>query len=50
MRPDIVPGAILPDYELPDHTGERRKLSQLQGDDALILTLSILSPINGSKF
>lgn len=21
MRPDIVPGAVFPDYELPDHTG-----------------------------
>ena len=20
MRPDIVPGAVFPDYELPDHT------------------------------
>ena len=22
MRPDIVPGAVLPDYELPDHRGK----------------------------
>ena len=22
MRPDIVPGAVFPDYELPDHRGE----------------------------
>src|ERR1700684_1153481 len=40
MRSDIVPGGIFPDYELPDHTGELRKLSELQGDDPLILTLS----------
>jgi peroxiredoxin len=40
MRPDIVPGATFPDYELPDHTDVRRKLSELQGDDPLILTLA----------
>ena len=40
MRSDIVPGAIFPDYELPDHTGTLRKLSELQGDDPLILTLA----------
>jgi len=40
MRSDIVPGAIFPDYELPDHTGTVRKLSALQGDDPLILTLA----------
>ncbi len=40
MRSDIVPGGIFPDYELPDHTGNLRKLSELQGDDPLILTLA----------
>jgi hypothetical protein len=30
-----VPGGIFPDYELPDHTGTMRKLSELQGDDPL---------------
>ena len=40
MRSDIVPGAIFPDYELPDHTGTQRKLSELQGDDPLVLTLA----------
>src|SRR5690349_1481875 len=40
MRSDIVPGAAFPDYELPDHTGNLRKLSELQGDDPLILTLA----------
>ena len=40
MRSDIVPGGIFPDYELPDHTGKVRKLSELQGDDPLILTLA----------
>jgi peroxiredoxin len=40
MRSDIVPGGIFPDYELPDHTSKVRKLSELQGDDPLILTLA----------
>ena len=40
MRLDIVPGANLPDYELSDHAGRRRKLSELQGDDPMILVLS----------
>jgi peroxiredoxin len=40
MRPDIVPGAVLPDYELTDHSAKRRKLSELQGMDPLILVLS----------
>jgi peroxiredoxin len=40
MRDDIVPGAAFPDYELSDHTGKRRKLSELQGPDPLVLVLS----------
>jgi hypothetical protein len=40
MRSDIVPGNTFPDYQLPDHTGTLRKLSELQGDDPLIVTLS----------
>ncbi len=40
MRADIRQGGRFPDYELPDHTGTRRKLSQLQGDDPMILVLS----------
>jgi peroxiredoxin len=40
MRPDIVVGATLPDYELTDHGGARRRLSELQGDDPMILVLS----------
>ena len=40
MRPDIVRGAVFPDYELTDHRGMRRKLSELQGDDPLVLVLS----------
>jgi peroxiredoxin len=40
MRADIVPGARFPDYELPDHTGKHRKLSELQGSDPMIVMLS----------
>jgi len=40
MRFDIVPGNTFPDYQLPDHTSTLRKLSELQGDDPLILTLA----------
>ena len=40
MRPDIVPGAVFPDYELPDHCGEHRTLSELQQGDPLVLALS----------
>lgn len=40
MRPDIVPGATFPDYELTDHTKTRRRLSELQGIDPMILVLS----------
>lgn len=40
MRADIVAGAVFPDFELTDHTGKRRKLSDLQGRDPLILVLS----------
>src|SRR5258707_8422356 len=40
MRADIVPGGIFPDYELSDQTAKRRKLSDLQGQDPMILVLS----------
>lgn len=40
MRPDIVSGATFPDYELSDHTGRRRTLSDLQANDPMILVLS----------
>lgn len=40
MRADIVPGTHLPDYELTDHTRARRRLSELQGSDPLVLVLS----------
>ena len=40
MRADIIPGATFPDYELPDQDGVTRRLSELQGDDPMILVLS----------
>ena len=40
MRADIIAGAVFPDYELPDHHGKRRKLSELQQEDPLVLVLS----------
>jgi peroxiredoxin len=40
MRPDIKPGSTFPDYELPDHTNTPRKLSVVQGEDPMILTLA----------
>jgi len=40
MRPDIVPGKTFPDFELSDHTAKRRRLSELQGADPMVLVLS----------
>ncbi len=40
MRADIVPGAKFPDYELTDHARQRRKLSEIQGIDPMIVVLS----------
>jgi peroxiredoxin len=40
MRSDIVPGGAFPDYELPDQTSTPRRLSELQGDDPMILMLA----------
>ena len=40
MRPDIIPGAIFPDYELSDHTAKRSKFSELQGQHPMVLVLS----------
>jgi peroxiredoxin len=39
MRRDIVPGAVFPDYELPDHGGKHHRLSELQGADPLIVVI-----------
>lgn len=40
MREAIVPGAQFPDYVLPDHTKTPRRLSDLQGDQLMIVVLT----------
>jgi len=40
MRADIKPGARFPDYQLPDHTGRLRTLSEIQGEDPMIIVLA----------
>jgi peroxiredoxin len=40
MRSDIAPGGTFPDYELPDQTQTIRRLSELQGNGPMILTLA----------
>jgi peroxiredoxin len=40
MRADIRPGAAFPDYQLPDHTGTPRRLSEIQGSDPMIIVLA----------
>src|SRR6185437_13968643 len=40
MRSDIRPGGVFPDYALPDHEGTVRKLSELSGNDPMVLTLA----------
>jgi peroxiredoxin len=40
VRPDIAPGGTFPDYELTDHDKRRRRLSELQGVDPMILVLA----------
>jgi AhpC/TSA family len=39
MSVGLTPGSVLPDFELPDETGARHRLSDLQGDDAMVLLL-----------
>jgi peroxiredoxin len=40
VRGDIAPGGTFPDYQLTDHTKARRRLSELQGNDPMILLLA----------
>jgi peroxiredoxin len=40
MRSDIAIGNRFPDYELRDHTGALRQLSELQGQDPMIIVLA----------
>ncbi|MGH9036839.1 MAG: redoxin domain-containing protein [Acidimicrobiia bacterium] len=39
MSANLVPGVVLPDFELPDDAGTKRRLSELQGDDPMVLLL-----------
>jgi len=39
MSTTLVPGAIFPDFELFDDAGTKHKLSELQGDNAMVLML-----------
>ena len=40
MSSNLEIGSTIPDFELPDENGEPHKLSELQGDDYLVLHLS----------
>jgi peroxiredoxin len=40
MSKNLEPGTTIPDFELPDENGELHRLSELQGDGALVLHLS----------
>lgn len=37
---DFKKGDVFPDYELPNHEGTKRKLSDLQGKDPVVLVLA----------
>ncbi len=39
MSKGMTRGATFPDFELPDHTGTARKLSELQGGNPMVLML-----------
>jgi peroxiredoxin len=40
MAPSLVPGVVIPDFELPDDMGVKRRLAELQGDNPMVLMLS----------
>ena len=40
MSKNLDPGTTIPDFELPDEAGDMHRLSELQGDDILVLHLS----------
>ena len=40
MRSDVTAGKPFPDYELADHTGRPTRLSEIQGDDPMIIVLA----------
>src|SRR5262249_50176226 len=39
MSKGLTPGAVVPDFSLPDENGRLHTLSELQGDDAMIVML-----------
>jgi peroxiredoxin len=39
MLKDLQPGDVLPDFELPDENGDLHRLSELQGEDVMVLLL-----------
>jgi len=39
MLKNLKPGSIFPDFELPDENGVMHRLSELQGDDVMVLML-----------
>ena len=39
MSRNLTPGEVLPDFALPDDGGTVRRLSELQGDDPMVLML-----------
>jgi len=40
MRAEVRVGTLFPDYRLPDHTGQPRTQSEIQGDDRMIIVLA----------
>jgi hypothetical protein len=40
MRADIKAGNAFPDYQLLDHTGRPRRLSEIQAGDPMIIVLA----------
>lgn len=40
MQSNLAPGARFPDYEFTNHATKRRRLSELQGQDPMVLLLS----------
>jgi peroxiredoxin len=40
MRDDLTPGAQFPDFVLPEHTKTQRRLSDLQGDQLMVIFLT----------
>jgi peroxiredoxin len=40
MSKNLEPGAMFPDFELPDDTGTMHRLSEIQGDNAMVVLLA----------